>query len=579
MDYRNLGAAAFYDADGIAAQIHDGDTVALGGLWFIRLPLALIGALVRRGVKDLTIITQASGYALEQLICAGLVKKVIYSFISLDLLGLAPAFRSACQNGEIEYEEWTALQMNTALEAARLGLPYGVLQPPEGSSFDRETGSYRHADCPFTGRKIGLVRALCPDVALIHAQQADREGNVAVFGTMGLDKLYIGASKKAFVSVEELVEPHNFLQDSRAHIFPHFLISGLCVHSGGAYPASCLPYYATDYERLLEALPGEPFQNPSKARLARLREYAGMTNNRLRKAIAPCARTPDPEGYTPDELMACLMSRQIQDHMVTTVGSNTPLAMVAYLLAKGTRAPHCTLIPFCGLVDLPYGPASLSFAEPVAYHAAAAHWAIEDLWQWIYQKSLTAVEFGGCAQLDANGNINNSQIRGAQGELKVLLPGQAGLADILNLHHNAYYYITKHEPRRIGEAVSYPGGRFCYVTAEEREKQGLPDGCMRVITDLCVLELEQQSRRLWVTQIHPGVTREQIRRNTGFDVMFSPDVQETRPPTADELYKIRHEIDPFGYRRLEFTGGEERMNLIREILEKEAELRAVKDKG
>ncbi|MEM1484297.1 CoA-transferase [Oscillospiraceae bacterium PP1C4] len=568
MHYKNLGETSFLSTEEIANQIKNGDTVAVGGFWFVRLPMALINALIKRNVKDLTIVTQASGLAVDQLVSAGLVKKVIYSFISLDLFGLAPAFRYASQKGEIEFEEWTALQMNNALKAGSLGLPYGILQPPEGSDFDKTTDYYQTSHCPFTGQKIGMIKALRPDVALIHAQEADKNGNVAIFGSLGIDQLYIGASDKTFVSVEKTVESNAFTQDSRAHIFPHFLISAICEQPGGAHPTSCIPYYTTDYDVLMRN-----DLNISKdilnERIGLLNCYAQMDYATIKSKLSMLPDCKSDSSWSVDELMVCLMAEQLRDHMVTTVGSNTPIAMVAYMLAKGTHAPKCTIIPFCGMVDIPYGPISLAFAEPLAYHASTTHWAIEDLWQWIYQKSLTAVEFGGCAQLDQFGNINNSQIKDAQGNLKVLLPGQAGLADILNLHHNAYYYITKHEPRRICELVSYMGGSYRYVTSEERTQRGLADGVMRVISDLCVMELDKSSRRLKVVQIHPGVTKQQICNCTGFDISFDDSLTVTKVPTREQLYMIRHEIDPFGYRRIEFLNGDERNALIKRILEQE----------
>jgi len=572
----------FGNADEIAAKINDGDTVAIGGLWFIRLPMAVIYALKRRNVGNLTLVTQAGGLAVEQLIEAGMVKKVIFSFISLDLFGLAPLFRKAALGGVI-CEEWTALQMNTALEASRLGLSCGVLQRPLGSEFDTDSEQYRRFRAPFgetPSADLAVVAALTPDVALIHAQQADDDGNIAILGSLAIDRLLIGASKKTYVTVEEMV-PRGKLGcgDPRAALIPKFLISGVCVAPGGAYPCSCLPYYATDYPHLLnifknfqangryENLLLENSDNSIKTeRLGYVRNLA------LAKSfdISSADRQHTGNGYTTDELMVCVMAAELRDNMVCTVGSNTPLSMVAYMLAKKTHAPNMSVIPFCGLCDIPVMPVSISFAEVMSFHNSSAHWSIEDLWQWIYQKSLTAVEYGGCAQIDEYSNINNSEIRDTHGKLKLRLPGQAGLADILNLHQNAYYYITSHDKRRVVGRVSYHGGSYKFVTDEERSACGLPPGVMKIITNLCVMELDKATRRLTVTKLHPNVRREDILEHTGFDITFCDRLETTAPPTDNQLSIIRNELDPFGIRRLEFLSGDERLQFISDILETES---------
>ena len=578
MHYQNLQKTVFYDQiEDMAKQVQSGDTVAIGGLWFIRLPMAMIDALIQQNVRDLTVVTQAGGLAVEQLIAAGMVKKVIFSFLSLDLFGLSPLFRNAAQKGEIEYEEWTALQMNTALEAARLGLEVGVLQPPEGSVFDQESAYYRRIASPFGGKDVGVVRALVPDVVLIHAGQADEDGNIAISGAQGIDRSLIGAAKKTFVTVEEIVSRGNFTKDTRATVFPRFLVNGICAVKYGAYPCSCLPYYATDYPHLQQVIGA--FGETGKYENLRLKDRPEQRDVRL-KAVQALANVSvdafakkvkaqpnvSTESHTVHELMACLMAAELEDNMVSTVGSNTPLSMVAYLLAKKTHAPNLTVTPFCGLTDIPVMPLTLSLMESFCYQSAVTHWSIEDLWQWIYQKSLTAVEFGGAAQIDASGNINNSEIRDADGRCKVRLPGQAGLADILNLHHNAYYYITSHDKRRIVEQVSYQGGKHQYVSDEQREKQGLPPGKMKIITNLCVMELNKQTKQLVVTHIHPGVEKTEILEQTGFPITFSSDLKTSALPTKEQLRLIRAEIDPFEMRKMEFLSGEERLAFIADIL-------------
>lgn len=586
MDFHNQHKVHFDSVHEIVAHIQDGDTIAIGGFWFVRIPVALVDALVKKGVRNLTVITQASGLALEQLIAAKLVKKVIFSFASLDIFGLPPYFRKAVEKKEIEWEEWTALRMNQALEAGRQNLPSFVMQPPYGSEFMEETDDFHVVTCPLTGSKLGVMKSIQPDVALIHAQKADEKGNVQIQGSLGIDRLYIGASKKTFVSVEEIVPVGGFEPDPRSCIIPHFLINRICQIPGGAYPTSCMPYYITDYWHLSAALKDalqtggygslrQPAGHSLTERIEILNEFvqtnASDFEEKLRKSdrlmVSEAVAGGSDEPYTVDELMACLLAEQVADHMVCTVGSNTPLSMVAYLLAKKTHAPNVVLIPFTGLNDIPVYPITLSLAEVFAFKQSTSHWAIEDLWQWIYQKSLTALEFGSTAQIDVHGRINNSII-GTTDRIKVRLPGQAGLADVANLHHNFHIYITRHEKRRLVEQVDFISGARYFRSSEERAEAGLPPGLSKVFTNLCIFELDPVTGKLVLTHLHPGVSLEEVREQTSFPIVVSDHLQVTKAPNQEQLHLIRNVIDPLGFRKLEFHSTD-RDKLIRDMLDQE----------
>lgn len=591
MDFRHQHPVVFESIDEIATRIQDGSTIAIGGFWLLRVPVALVDALVRRGVRNLTIIAHCSGLALEQLIAANLVKKVIFSFSSLDIFGLSPYFRKAIEEGRIEWEEWNALRMMQALDAGRQNLPSAAFQLPLGSMFMTETDEFRVLPCPITGQKLGVTKALQPDVALIHAQNADENGNIQIRGALGVDRLLIGASKATFVSVEEIVPAGAFAPDPRGLIIPRFLINRVCHVPGGAHPTSCMPYYITDYWHLSDAVREaketggydrlmQPAGESLADRIGILREFA-QTNteafveklrNKTGGAISRMDESSAAEDdYTIDELMACVMSAEIRDNMVSTVGSNTPLSMVAYLLAKKTHAPNFVLTPFCGLNDVDAYPITLSLAEVFAFERSTSHWAIEDLWQWIYQKSLTAIEFGSPAQIDLHGRINNSII-GSPDKIKVRLPGQAGLADVLNLHHHCYLYVSRQDRRRLVERVDWSSGARELLTKEEREAAGLPDGTYKVFTNFGIFEMDRERRTLVLTDTHPGVTLEEVQAETGFPLEVADPLRTTAAPTRDQLHLIRKVIDPFGFRKLEFASAAERGELIRDMLDREQQL-------
>lgn len=582
MDFQHKQPVSFENIQTIVDHIHDEATVAIGGFWFVRIPVALVDALVKKGVKNLTVITQASGLALEQLISAGLVKKVIFSFASLDIFGLPPFFRQAIENGDIEWEEWTALRMNQALEAGKQNLPSFVMQPPWGSDFMTETEDFCVTTCPLTGKTLGVMRSIQPDFALIHAQRADEKGNIQIQGSLGIDQLLIGASKQTIVSVEEIVTEGKFDADPRSMIIPHFLINRITHTPGGAYPTSCLPYYITDYWHLSEVISQakkvgsyhsiqKPDNETLQERLEKLNRFSQINVEATINKIKKNKHGFSTNSYTIDELMACVLAEEMKDKMVTTVGSNTPLSMVAYLLAKKTHAPNIVLIPFTGLNDISVYPITISLAEVFAYYQSTSHWAIEDLWQWIYQKNLTSIEFGSPAQLDQTGRINLSII-GRSNQIKVRLPGQAGLADVLNLHQHCYLYLTRQSEKRLVENVDFSSGSRYFLTNEERKEAGLPEGQYKVFTNYGIFEMDHQTRKLILTHIHPGVSLKEIEQNTGFPLDVAKQLKTTALPTDKQLSLIRNEIDPLGFRKMEFASGKERNTLIRNILDQEQEI-------
>lgn len=580
MHAKHQQSAQFMSLDEIIDQIKDGSILGLGGFWFVRIPTGLVDALVQRGVRNLTVITQVSGLALEQLISAGLVKKVIFSFASLDVFGLPPYFRKAVEEDRIEWEEWTALRMNQALEAGRQGLPSFVMQPPYGSAFTEETSEFKHMICPITGKEVGMMKAMQPDVSFIHAQKADESGNIQLQGALGIDRLLIGASKQAFVSVEEIVQKGQFDPDFRSTIIPRFLINGICHMPGGAYPSSCLPYYITDYWQLSYVIKHakndgydslrKPQNESLEQRIQGLNEFTTIDAFRLKEKL-PLKSVSRAGDYTIEELMVCVMASEMKNDMVSTVGSNTPLSMAAYLLAKKTHAPDVVLIPYTGLNDIPAYPITLSLSEVFAYHHSSSHWSIEDLWQWIYQKSLTAVEFGSPAQIDEAGRINLSLI-GTKQNIKVRLPGQAGLADVLNLHHNCLLYITRQDKRRMVSEVDFASGGRAVLSDVERREAGLPAGKYKLFTNLGIFELDHNTKKFKLVSIHPGVSLQEVQENTGFPIMVSDDLTVTSAPTPEQIEILRYEIDPFGFRKLELSNASDRIKLIADILRQEQTL-------
>ena len=244
----------FVSLEELAGMVQDGERLGVGGLHFVRLPLAALRALIAAGRRDLHFVSWGGGLGLEMMLAAGAVRRLSFCFCSLDIFGLAPLFRQALEQGTIEVEEWPALAMIQGFHAAQQGLPSMPFQPPVGSDILRRGDVASEAVDPLSGRIVALARPLPMDTFLLHTQRADEDGNLEIQGARGLDVSMAWASRRILATVEEIV-PRGALQRGRggAAIIPRNFVTAIAQAPGGAYPASCLPYYITDYSALLEA--------------------------------------------------------------------------------------------------------------------------------------------------------------------------------------------------------------------------------------------------------------------------------------------------------------------------------------
>src|SRR5688500_8796426 len=194
----------------LAALVHSGARLGIGGFHFSRLPIALIQEVVRQGVRDLEYVRWGGSLGLEMLLEAGAVRSMALCFNSLDVFGLAPRFRQAVEDGSVPLEEWTALGMMQGFHAAQHGLPSMPFPLPHGSEIVARSGFATVYPDPIAGTAVGAARALPLDVFLLHAQRADADGNVEIQGGRGLDLSSIFAAREVLVTVEEIVPAGTF---------------------------------------------------------------------------------------------------------------------------------------------------------------------------------------------------------------------------------------------------------------------------------------------------------------------------------------------------------------------------------
>src|SRR5881227_3685854 len=227
--------------DELAKIVPHGIRLGIGGVHLSRLPIALIRRILAVGKKDFVFTSWGGGLPLELFLEANAVRKLIFCFSSLDIFGLAPRFREALENNKIEVEEWTALAMAQALHAAHFNLPEMPFQVPVGSDLMKTGTFWKETTSAFSGKALGQARRLDIDVLLLHAQRADRAGNIEIQGARGYDLSLLGASNKVFVTAEEIVDVGK-LGAARSFLVPKEFVTAMAEVPWGAYPTSCLPY-------------------------------------------------------------------------------------------------------------------------------------------------------------------------------------------------------------------------------------------------------------------------------------------------------------------------------------------------
>jgi glutaconate CoA-transferase subunit A len=543
----------FEPLSALVARVPDGARLAVGGHHFARLPLAALRALAAGPVRGLQWFSWGGGLPLEMLLQADKVARIDLCFSSLDIFGLPPRFRAAAEGGTVPVADWPALAMIAALEGAMRNLPALPVQRPLGSDMERLCPGLAPGEGP-----VAMVAAVRPDVALIHAPYADRAGNVAIYGARALDVLLAGAARQVLVTVDQVVPAGALAGMGRLTVIPRTQVTAIAHVPDGAAPAGCLPHYVTDWAALRDLLGGDLQAAPAPV-------PPGLRAAALVTTVDPAAfRLPATGPATVDEVMAVRLSRLLTDDSFASAGAVSPLANVAYRLAKATHAPGLMLTTFtAGHVDVPGGPLTLSLYEAADAAGAVAHAGGEDTYAAWYQAGRVTHEIIGAAQVDRQARVNNLElVKPSGGRLR--LAGQGGMADVANMHAHALLYVTRHSPQSVVDRVALASSARG-VTGAARAAAGYRPGQVMVLTNLCLFQADD-SGELVVTETLPGVTRDQITAATGFAPRFAQGCTEMAVPDPATLALLRERIDPLGLRRLEFVPAKERAALLDQII-------------
>ena len=237
----------------VAENLGNGDTVAFEGFTHL-IPTAAAHAAIRKGFKDLTLVRMTPDLIYDQMIGMGMAKKAIFSYAGNPGVGLLRRLRDAVENGfphALEIEEHSHAAMANAYEAGAAGLPCAIFRGYRGAELARVNPNIKSVTCPFTGEVLAAVPAVRPDVTFIHAQKANRKGDVLVEGIIGIQKEAALAARRAVVTVEEVVDDFDDLHPNLT-VLPSWSVTAISVVPGGAHPSYAHGYYVRDNAAYLE---------------------------------------------------------------------------------------------------------------------------------------------------------------------------------------------------------------------------------------------------------------------------------------------------------------------------------------
>lgn len=225
----------------IATHVNDGDVIYAAGFTHL-IPFAAGHEMIRQGKKNLTLARATPDLIYDQMVAAGCAKKVIFSYMGNPGVGSLRIVRSAIEQGKLEWEEYSHFGMITRLQAGASGLPFLPMNQTGVTDLEHANPNIKRIADPFGGKDVIVVPALNPDVAIVHVQRADANGNAHLWGIIGEQKEAAFAAKKVILTAEEIVDEAVIRSDPNRTMIPGIVVSAVC-----HVPFACHPSYAQGY--------------------------------------------------------------------------------------------------------------------------------------------------------------------------------------------------------------------------------------------------------------------------------------------------------------------------------------------
>ena len=564
---RELKDKIMNEKEAVQKFVKNKDFIAVGGFGHVRVSMSVIYEIIRQKKRNLTMAGKTAVHDLDLLVGAGCVNnvEVAYSF-GHELRGLSPASRRAVETGKCKITgEISNAGYQWRFLAAMMGLPFIPTRVLLG------TDTFKHSSAkviedPFSKKPICLLPACYPDVGIIHVPRCDKYGNSQIDGIMVEDFELSRAARRVIITTEKIVDNKTIRQEPNKTVIPFYLVDGVVEAPFGAHPCQ-MPYqYFFDEDHIGKWLSVsktdegvEKYLDKYVYNVDNFKEYLKLIGGekkleklkRIEQLKEPMSApwiekkqktSEDKEKYSSTEMLACVASNILEDKKSVFVGTGLPI--IASMLAQRTHAPNLLLFFEAGGIGPEPPVLPISVGDSRTFYMAVAASSMHDSMS-MAQAGYIDYGFLGAAQIDIHGNINTTVI-GTYEHPKVRLPGSGGANDVGTLSNRTIIIMRQDKYRFVKnlDFLTTPGFLNGY---DSREKIGLPkdSGPYRVITQLGVYGFDKESKKMTLISTHPGVTIDQIRTNSSFDIIIPEEISITKPPTKKEL-KILKEIDPAG---------------------------------
>jgi glutaconate CoA-transferase, subunit A len=238
-------------SEAVAQFVHDGDTIYAAGFTHL-IPFAAGHEIIRQGRKNLTLARATPDLIYEMMIAAGCARKIIFSYMGNPGVGSLRIVKAEVEAGHLEWEEYSHYSMISRLQAGASGLPFIPMNQTAAPDLEKANPQYRRVVDPYSGREVIVVPPLHPDVAIVHVQRCDAQGNAQIWGIMGEQKESAFAAKHVILTAEEIVDESIIRSDPNRTVIPDFIVDAVCHVPYASHPSYTQGYYDRDNAFYLE---------------------------------------------------------------------------------------------------------------------------------------------------------------------------------------------------------------------------------------------------------------------------------------------------------------------------------------
>jgi len=232
-------------AEAVRQNVRDGDLVYAAGFTHL-IPFAAGHEIIRQRIRDLVLARATPDLIYDQMVAAGCARKVIFSYMGNPGVGSLRIVRSELEAGRLEWEEYSHFGMISRLQAGATGLPFMPMNPTAAGDLEKANPNYRTVTDPYSGGEVVVVPALKPDVAIVHVQRTDADGNAQIWGIIGEQKEAAFAAQRVILTTEEIVDESIIRSDPNRTLIPGFIVDAVCQVPHCAHPSYTQGYYDRD---------------------------------------------------------------------------------------------------------------------------------------------------------------------------------------------------------------------------------------------------------------------------------------------------------------------------------------------